>query len=192
MFSRLAVVALALLTFAAATPAPIDEGLQPIIAYKNNIGFVNPPTTNSNAGSRHTVSGAGAVIMLQAASRRALKPEFNTRRNFQDSTPQSLNTWSRSKIKTSCSRLGTQEPRYLKTPQDFKPLKTAQGFKLQDFKAFLKTSGQQDARPQYRQASSAAAQDFKLMRASNWEDSPQDAPQDLGMSTSRRTLDERL
>ncbi|KAJ7821090.1 hypothetical protein B0H14DRAFT_3734328 [Mycena olivaceomarginata] len=75
MFPRLAVVALALLTFAAATPAPIDEGLQPIIAYKNNIGFVNPPTTNSNAASRHTMSGAGAVLINQDASAQDHRPQ---------------------------------------------------------------------------------------------------------------------
>ncbi|KAJ7496868.1 hypothetical protein FB451DRAFT_1209051 [Mycena latifolia] len=42
MFPRLAFALLSLLALAAATPAPIDAKLQPIIASKNNIGFVNP------------------------------------------------------------------------------------------------------------------------------------------------------
>jgi len=64
MFPRLALAVLALVTIASATPAPIDEKLQPIIAYKNNIGFVNPPTPNSNAALGRAVSGAGTALAV--------------------------------------------------------------------------------------------------------------------------------
>ncbi|KAJ6497619.1 hypothetical protein C8R45DRAFT_1093971 [Mycena sanguinolenta] len=64
MFPRLALVVFAFLTLVAATPAPIDAKLQPIIAYKNNIGLANPPTTNSNAASGRMVSGASAVLAV--------------------------------------------------------------------------------------------------------------------------------
>ncbi|KAJ7928426.1 hypothetical protein B0H13DRAFT_2311381 [Mycena leptocephala] len=68
MFPRLTLAILALLALVAATPAPapapIDPGLQPIIAYKNNIGLTNPPTENSNAALGRTVSGAGAALAV--------------------------------------------------------------------------------------------------------------------------------
>ncbi|KAJ7772052.1 hypothetical protein DFH07DRAFT_953335 [Mycena maculata] len=63
MFPRVALALFSLLALVAATP--IDPGLQPIIAAKNNLGLVNPPTTNSNAASgRALVSGAGTAIAM--------------------------------------------------------------------------------------------------------------------------------
>ncbi|KAK7057597.1 hypothetical protein R3P38DRAFT_3169116 [Favolaschia claudopus] len=68
MFPRIALAVFALVSFVAATPAPIDEKLQPIIAYKNNMGLVNPPTDNSNAASARMVSGAGAALTVFVAA----------------------------------------------------------------------------------------------------------------------------
>ncbi|KAJ6491808.1 hypothetical protein C8R47DRAFT_1214602 [Mycena vitilis] len=66
MFPRISLAVLALAVFVAASPAPIDEKLQPIIASKNNIGFVNPPSPSpsSNAAPRRAVSGAGAALAV--------------------------------------------------------------------------------------------------------------------------------
>ncbi|KAJ7270048.1 hypothetical protein B0H12DRAFT_1229298 [Mycena haematopus] len=64
MFPLLAFAVLAFLTLAAATPAPIDAKLQPIIAYKNNIGLANPPTPNSNAASGRVVFGGGTILAV--------------------------------------------------------------------------------------------------------------------------------
>ncbi|KAJ6593430.1 hypothetical protein B0H19DRAFT_1246202 [Mycena capillaripes] len=68
MFPRIALAVLALVALAAASPAPnpnpIEEKLQPIIASKNNMGLVNPPTPNSNAASGRAVSGTSAVLAV--------------------------------------------------------------------------------------------------------------------------------
>ncbi|KAJ7929147.1 hypothetical protein B0H13DRAFT_2311005 [Mycena leptocephala] len=84
MFPRLllAVLTLPLLAIATPVPAPIDPGLQPIIAYKNNIGLINPPTPNSNGAAVRGVSGAlracgrcrrglfiGVAVLVYAAGR---------------------------------------------------------------------------------------------------------------------------
>ncbi|KAJ7782619.1 hypothetical protein B0H16DRAFT_1709469 [Mycena metata] len=60
MFPRLA-LALSLIVLAAASPAPIDPKLQSVVAAKNNIGFVNPPSPNA-AG--RVVPGMGAAVVV--------------------------------------------------------------------------------------------------------------------------------
>ncbi|KAJ7125156.1 hypothetical protein C8R44DRAFT_874990 [Mycena epipterygia] len=69
MFPRLAFTLLSLLALAAATPAPIDEKLQPIIASKNNIGFVNPPSASTNAAPGRVLSSvSGAALAAGVAA----------------------------------------------------------------------------------------------------------------------------
>ncbi|KAJ7188727.1 hypothetical protein C8R46DRAFT_28911 [Mycena filopes] len=62
MLPRLAIALLSLVALVAASPAPIDAKLQPIIASKNNIGFVNPP--KPNAAAARMVPGVGAALAV--------------------------------------------------------------------------------------------------------------------------------
>ncbi|KAJ7198597.1 hypothetical protein GGX14DRAFT_573472 [Mycena pura] len=68
MFPHAALTFLCLVIVAVATPAPIDEKLQPIIAAKNNLGLVNPPKVNANAASGIVISSlSGAAVVGVAA-----------------------------------------------------------------------------------------------------------------------------
>ncbi|KAJ7287103.1 hypothetical protein C8J57DRAFT_1495578 [Mycena rebaudengoi] len=72
LFSRLSASLVALAAFSLATAIPIDSKLQPIIAAKNNLGFVNPPSANSNAAvglspgfiAASAISAASIVAIL--------------------------------------------------------------------------------------------------------------------------------
>ncbi|KAJ7099539.1 hypothetical protein B0H15DRAFT_944945 [Mycena belliarum] len=65
MCPRISLVLLSLLALAAASP--IDEKLQPVIAWKNNIGLINPPTPHPNAASGSALSSVAGTALAVGA-----------------------------------------------------------------------------------------------------------------------------
>nr|GAT56217.1 predicted protein [Mycena chlorophos] len=64
--SRAILLVLSLVALGFATP--IDEKLQPVIALKNNIGFVNPPQASTTSGaSSLSASLSMSAVVLGAA-----------------------------------------------------------------------------------------------------------------------------